>query len=86
MGQDVTPDGIHDLGGNVSEWTSSLFIDGNRMARSASAPEETARVIRGGSATRSFMARTSGRDRAAPLSVGANVGFRCASNVEVARP
>jgi len=79
--QDVTPDGVHDLAGNVAEWTSSPFVEGNRahhVAGSADAP----RVIRGGSWGDSVMARTSGRNRRPPSIMGANLGFRCAMSIK----
>jgi len=78
--QDVTPEGVHDLGGNVAEWTSSLFVEGNRAARPASAPRDAPRVIRGGSWAASLMSRTTGRSQRPPLVMGQNLGFRCASN------
>jgi formylglycine-generating enzyme required for sulfatase activity len=86
MVQDVTQEGVHDLGGNVSEWTASWFVEGNRAAQPATAPEDAMRVIRGGSWNSSLMARTSGRDGLSPSVVGPNIGFRCASNLEDAAP
>jgi len=83
--QDVTLDGIRDLAGNVAEWTSSLFVEGDRAAHLDSAPRDAPRVIRGGSWAASLMARSSGRSRRPPSIMGANLGFRCASNAEVAR-
>lgn len=84
--QDVTPEGVHDLAGSVAEWTSSLFVDGDRVAHLENAPRDAARVIRGGSWSASLMARASGRSRRPPSVMGANLGFRCASNAEDARP
>jgi formylglycine-generating enzyme required for sulfatase activity len=84
--QDVSPEGIHDLGGNVSEWTSSWFVPGNRAARPRTGSAEAARVIRGGSWGDSLMARSSGRGRVTPLIVGPNLGFRCALNAGDAQP
>jgi iron(II)-dependent oxidoreductase len=83
--QDVTPDGVHDLAGNVADWTSSVFVEADRAAHPATAPRDAARVIRGGSWGASLMARSSGRSRRAPSVMGANLGFRCASNTEDAR-
>jgi serine/threonine-protein kinase len=80
--QDVTPDGVHDLGGNLTEWTSSLYVSGNRGAHPQAAAADAARVIRGGSFGESWMARTSARNRLGPSVVAANVGFRCALNAE----
>ncbi|MEO7735689.1 MAG: bifunctional serine/threonine-protein kinase/formylglycine-generating enzyme family protein [Kofleriaceae bacterium] len=84
--QDVTPEGVHDLGGNVAEWTSSRFVEHNRAARRAEGPREMPRVIRGGSWGESLMVRTSGRSKRPPSVMGANLGFRCALSVEDARP
>jgi len=84
--QDVTPEGVRDLGGNVAEWTSSLFIEGHRAAHLENASPDTPRVIRGGSWGDSLMARSSGRNRRSPSIMGQNLGFRCASNVDDASP
>jgi len=78
--QDVTPDGVRDLGGNVAEWTSSLFVEGDRAAHPKSSSPDTPRVIRGGSWGTSLMARSSGRGGRSPTIMGVNLGFRCASN------
>jgi eukaryotic-like serine/threonine-protein kinase len=84
--QDVTPEGVRDLGGNVAEWTSSLFIEGHRAAHLENASPDTPRVIRGGSWGDSLMARSSARNRSSPTIMGQNLGFRCASNTDDARP
>lgn len=82
--QDVTPSGIRDLGGNVAEWTDSLFVEGDRAVRPRAAG--LPRVIKGGSWGQSLLARTSGRSYAPPFIAGPNLGFRCASSNEDARP
>jgi len=84
--QDVTPEGVRDLGGNVAEWTSSLFVEGNRAAHLENGSPDTPRVIRGGSWGDSLMARSSGRNRRSPSIMGPNLGFRCASNADDAQP
>ncbi|HEX2690310.1 MAG TPA: bifunctional serine/threonine-protein kinase/formylglycine-generating enzyme family protein [Kofleriaceae bacterium] len=84
--KDVTPEGVHDLAGNVSEWTSSVWIEGKRAAQVTAGSTDTARVIRGGSWGNSLMARSSGRTQLSPSVMGANVGFRCASNAQDAKP
>lgn len=77
--QDVTPEGVHDLGGNVSEWTSSLYVLDGRGARPMTTPSDDApRVVRGGSWGESYMAHTSARTRFAPSVMYGNIGFRCA--------
>jgi serine/threonine protein kinase len=83
--QDVTPDGIHDLGGNVSEWTSSLFVEANRGPYRNGAPRDAPRVIRGGSWALSLRARSTGRAPLSPSIMGQNVGFRCALDAEDTR-
>ena len=46
--QDVTPEGVHDLGGNAAEWTDSDFAEGGRDMHAAHPTAKTARVLRGG--------------------------------------
>lgn len=84
--QDVTPDGVRDLAGNVAEWTSSRFVEGDRSADPSSGPSEMPRVIRGGSWGESLMARSSGRNRRPPSVMGANLGLRCAADIGSAQP
>jgi formylglycine-generating enzyme required for sulfatase activity len=86
MIQDVTPEGVYDLAGNVSEWTASPFVEGSRGARRIGELRDAPRVIRGGSWYASLMARTSGRDRYPRTVMGSNLGFRCASNIADAPP
>jgi formylglycine-generating enzyme required for sulfatase activity/predicted Ser/Thr protein kinase len=80
--QDVTPEGVHDLAGNVTEWTASWYGPGNRATPPKAGKPRDARVIRGGSWAESLMARTSGRNRLGPEVMAANIGFRCASNAD----
>ncbi|TMQ13798.1 MAG: hypothetical protein E6J90_27875 [Deltaproteobacteria bacterium] len=84
--QDVTADGIHDLGGNVAEWTSSYFVDGQRTGKPVNPGRDAPRVIRGGSWASSVGARSTGRAQRPPSVMGQNLGFRCASNAVDARP
>ena len=77
--QDVTSDGIQDLAGNVSEWTSSLFVPGRRST-GGDPTGDAPRVIRGGSWGESLRARTSGRGKLPPSIMAQNIGFRCALN------
>jgi formylglycine-generating enzyme required for sulfatase activity len=84
--QDVTADGIHDLGGNVAEWTSSYFVEGSRTGKPISPGRDAPRVIRGGSWGSPVGARTTGRAQRPPTVMGQNLGFRCASNAVDAPP
>ncbi|CAN5925290.1 hypothetical protein BH11MYX4_BH11MYX4_25080 [soil metagenome] len=76
--QDITPEGIHDLAGNMSEWVATAYVEGSRAVE-GDPSSELPKVIRGGSFGDSFMARTSGRFRRPANSAGSNVGLRCAS-------
>jgi formylglycine-generating enzyme required for sulfatase activity len=84
--QDVTPDGVRGLAGGVSEWTSSLYVEGLRSMAPTRVPRETPRVFRGASWATSLMARSSGRSKRPPSIMGANIGLRCASSIEGSRP
>jgi formylglycine-generating enzyme required for sulfatase activity/predicted Ser/Thr protein kinase len=75
---DVTPDGIRGLAGNATEWTASVFIEGDRTPRPDLQPGDLPAVLRGGSYAESFMARTSARNRRLPNTSSSNIGFRCA--------
>jgi formylglycine-generating enzyme required for sulfatase activity/predicted Ser/Thr protein kinase len=86
--QDVTPDGIYDLAGNVAEWTSSVYTPGNRMAdpdhvAKPDAPGKVWRVVRGGSwpGTGAVLGRSTGRVGQPADTAGANIGFRCARSL-----
>jgi formylglycine-generating enzyme required for sulfatase activity len=78
--QDRSPEGVLDLAGSVSEWTSSAFAEGGRQATPADIGPLTPRVLRGGSIAQSIGARTSMRNRRPPDVVADNVGFRCATD------
>jgi formylglycine-generating enzyme required for sulfatase activity len=79
--QDTSPDGVHDLGGNVTEWTDSDFSEGGRDVHATHLTSLTPRVLRGGSVGDSLPARTSVRNRRLPNVDGVNAGFRCAADV-----
>ena len=80
--QDATQDGIHDLGGNVHEWTSSTYTPGDRGIDMVNASSDAPHVIRGGSWAASLWVRTSGRGSGPEFSMNTNVGFRCALDVK----
>jgi formylglycine-generating enzyme required for sulfatase activity len=75
---DVTRDGVRDLGGNVTEWTSSPFKDGGASSPCGNAAGPC-RVLRGGSYTDGpLFLRGSIRIRRAENEFWLNIGFRCA--------
>jgi formylglycine-generating enzyme required for sulfatase activity/predicted Ser/Thr protein kinase len=67
--QDVTPEGVHDLGGNVGEWTAT-----------PQASDKFGYIYKGGSIIDAFMARTSSRWHRQASLVFSNLGFRCAAD------
>ena len=80
--QDVNPDGVFDLGGNVSEWTDTVF------SLDAVTPGPTSNdvrpyVTRGGSFNHALPARTAVRGRQPPTAAGINGGFRCAQSLSL---
>jgi formylglycine-generating enzyme required for sulfatase activity len=76
--QDVTPEGVYDLAGNVTEWVDTAA---SGVAVGGPDSQDVLRVTRGGSYTASLMARTSVRSRQPPNTSMSNTGFRCASNL-----
>jgi formylglycine-generating enzyme required for sulfatase activity len=81
--QDVTPAGVHDLGGNVTEWVSTALVQGDRGRAGPDEDPSLPRVLRGGSFYFSLLARTSVRNRRPPGYVGIDVGFRCAADLTI---
>ena len=81
---DVSPYGVYDLAGNVSEWTASHYLPypGNRLrdARWSS----FSYVVRGGSALLEgpFNARAAMRSVAYPDYVHRTIGFRCVRDAQ----
>jgi formylglycine-generating enzyme required for sulfatase activity len=79
---DVTPDGVHDLGGSVSEWTADA--GGGRPhcsgpCRDPRVESGNTRVIRGGHwGGFGTWLRGAARDVGAPNDARTHVGFRCA--------
>lgn len=78
----ATPEGVHDLAGNVAEWVEDFWSDEFAKATAANPKGPLAgsmRVVRGGS-YRSPMAliRGAARDRRPPSVRDALIGFRCA--------
>jgi formylglycine-generating enzyme required for sulfatase activity len=78
--QDVTPDGVRDLGGNVGEWTETTYAAISSSDADAGA-DVSPYVTRGGSFANSRGARTSIRSRQQAMGAGINGGFRCAASL-----
>jgi formylglycine-generating enzyme required for sulfatase activity len=78
--QDITPEGVFDLAGNVAEWTSSSATSRQPEPQAASETAVDLRFVRGGSWGGSVMARSSGRIRRSALTMATNYGFRCAKH------
>jgi formylglycine-generating enzyme required for sulfatase activity len=79
--QDVTPQGIHDLAGNVAEWVDTAYAEGWRGAVAPADAVDPPRILRGGSFFFSLLAATSVRNKRPPGYVGYDLGFRCASDI-----
>ena len=78
--QDVSPDGVFDLAGNVSEWTATSAIPAKPGVPPSSDPAANVRFVRGGSWAASILARSGGRFARTAISMGINYGFRCAKD------
>jgi formylglycine-generating enzyme required for sulfatase activity len=86
---DVTPEGIHGLGGNAAEWVYDAYeslsyqpcgdcVD-PRVEATHPGPEEQ-RVYRGGSWGTSTFSRTTARGHWTRIDIARNIGFRCAAD------
>jgi len=88
---DRTPEGVHDLGGNVAEWVLDYYREHYPRCTGESCADPVVlrpgkgfaeagrRVVRGGSWFREFDAlRGAGRSQALQSSVTSDIGFRCA--------
>src|SRR5579872_5221255 len=84
-GVDMTPEGIHDLAGNVFEWVGDWYSAGYQRSASENPVGPASgdgRVVRGGSwgyVSRDL--RSSNRSGVEPAYRNNNVGFRCAGEV-----
>jgi serine/threonine protein kinase len=93
MAQDVTPEGIRDLGGNVAEWVMDAFEPryppcdsicvAPQVLTSSADGRATLRVLRGGAWFRGTEAcRSAGRSRWRNDGGLGDTGFRCAQSVK----
>jgi serine/threonine-protein kinase len=87
--QDWTPDGVHGLGGNVSEWVQDVFARPYyaECGRCRDPVDETPsaedqRVFRGGGWFNSIWTHTSARGRWSRASLNGSLGVRCALDGE----
>jgi formylglycine-generating enzyme required for sulfatase activity len=87
--RDWTPEGIADLGGNVSEWVYDAFElpyypscgDCVNPRHDPQSPQaEEMRVFRGGAWANTLFAHTSARGRWKRHWMADNIGFRCAAD------
>jgi len=76
----ANPFGLHDMAGNVMEWTSSLWRDYPYNAEDGREDpnDKDQRVARGGAYTSSVWCRCAARYRLWPFSVCSDLGFRVA--------
>ena len=78
FGGDRTAEGVHDLGGNLSEWVADWFGD-LRHPSPGGPPRGVKRTVRGGSFDTDLRFATSdARYGAPPERFRADIGFRCA--------
>jgi formylglycine-generating enzyme required for sulfatase activity len=82
--QDVTPEGVADLAGNVAEWVDAdTNVNGDETAYAARLASERPEVFRGAAFDMSFMTRATARNFRLAFNVGDNIGFRCAKPLNI---
>gem|GEM_PF-918102 len=79
--QDRTPEGVSDLGGNVSEWTSDAYSSGPQELPCDAASGHSCRTLRGASfEDAGLLARSAFRARFDESKNATTIGFRCAKD------
>lgn len=87
--RDRTPEGVYDLAGNVSEWTTDFFVAPyptcshcrNPVQGRSPGGDDPRRVVRGGSWSKEpDSARGASRSRWPSKQTTGDIGFRCARN------
>ena len=77
--QDVTPEGVFDMGGNVGEWVDdSAALNDDEATYASRLNAESPGMFRGGAYDSSFYTRTTARGSRLAFNVGHDIGFRCA--------
>ncbi len=82
--KDDSPYGVRDLGGNIAEWTSNVFVADLWQGKPLTNPKNLgtgARTVRGGAYTSAAVqVRSSGRSSQPTTASLATIGFRCAKS------
>ena len=85
--QDITPDGVHDMGGNVLEWVDEdARVDTDEATYTSRLTAESLAVFRGGGYDATFMVRSTSRNFRLAFNAGYNIGFRCAKSIPTPNP
>lgn len=78
--QDISPDGIYDLGGNAEEWVDAVWLSPYQSPEPELGTDNRYRVVRGGGWNDTLSsARGSGRSRWDEDKGNPSIGFRCAT-------